>query len=29
VVLGHHIFSDVDQETTERAWKAGLDNTFA
>jgi uncharacterized protein YndB with AHSA1/START domain len=29
VVLGHHIFTDGDQETTERALKAWLDNTFA
>lgn len=29
VVLGHHIFAHVDQRTTELAWQAWLDNTFA
>ena len=29
VVVGHHIFSDVDQEATERAWQSWLERTFA
>jgi len=29
VVLGHHIFADVDQQQTERAWQSWLDDSFA
>ncbi|MBP2706992.1 SRPBCC domain-containing protein [Microbispora sp. RL4-1S] len=29
VVLGHHVFADVDREETERAWRAWLDHLFA
>jgi uncharacterized protein YndB with AHSA1/START domain len=29
VVLGHHIFSDVDQQATERAWQTWVDRAFA
>jgi uncharacterized protein YndB with AHSA1/START domain len=29
VVLGHHIFSDVDQRATERAWQSWVDRSFA
>jgi hypothetical protein len=29
IVLGHHIFADVDREETERAWQAWLDGAFA
>jgi uncharacterized protein YndB with AHSA1/START domain len=29
VVLGHHIFAEVDPETTEQAWQAWLDRVFA
>jgi uncharacterized protein YndB with AHSA1/START domain len=29
VVLGHHIFSDVDQQATERAWQTWVDGAFA
>jgi hypothetical protein len=29
VVLGHHIFSDVDQQETERAWQSWLTRLFA
>jgi uncharacterized protein YndB with AHSA1/START domain len=29
VVLGHHIFADVDEQATQRAWQAWLDRTFA
>jgi uncharacterized protein YndB with AHSA1/START domain len=29
VVVGHHVFADVDQPTTERAWQAWLDGAFA
>ena len=29
VVLGHHIYADVDQQETERAWQAWVDRAFA
>ena len=29
VVLGHHIFADVDQQETERAWQGWVDRAFA
>jgi hypothetical protein len=29
VAVGHHIFEPVDQATTEQAWQAWLDRTFA
>jgi uncharacterized protein YndB with AHSA1/START domain len=29
VVLGHHIFADVDPQATERAWQAWLERTLA
>jgi uncharacterized protein YndB with AHSA1/START domain len=29
MVLGHHIYSDVDQQETERAWQSWLDRSFA
>jgi hypothetical protein len=29
VVLGHHIFSDVDQQATEQAWQSWVDRSFA
>jgi uncharacterized protein YndB with AHSA1/START domain len=29
VVLGHHIFADVDQQATERAWQTWLERTLA
>jgi uncharacterized protein YndB with AHSA1/START domain len=29
MVLGHHIYSDVDQETTQRAWASWLERAFA
>ncbi|HEY3211374.1 MAG TPA: SRPBCC domain-containing protein [Actinomycetota bacterium] len=29
VVLGHHIFADVDQQATEQAWQAWVDRAFA
>jgi hypothetical protein len=29
VVIGHHIFADVDREQTERAWQAWLARVFA
>lgn len=29
VVLGHHIFSKVDQKATERAWQTWVDHAFA
>jgi uncharacterized protein YndB with AHSA1/START domain len=29
VVLGHHIFSDVDEAATERAWQDWVERTFA
>lgn len=29
VVLGHHIFSDVDQQATERAWQDWVERAFA
>jgi uncharacterized protein YndB with AHSA1/START domain len=29
VVLGHHVFADVDQQATERAWQAWLERTLA
>jgi hypothetical protein len=28
IVLGHHIFSPVDRESTERAWQAWVDRAF-
>jgi uncharacterized protein YndB with AHSA1/START domain len=28
VVVGHHIFADVDEEATQRAWQGWLDRTF-
>jgi len=29
VVLGHHIFANVDQKATERAWQSWVDTAFA
>jgi hypothetical protein len=29
VVLGHHVFADVDEDATQRAWQTWLDRTFA
>jgi uncharacterized protein YndB with AHSA1/START domain len=29
VVLGHHIFADIDQQETERAWGTWVERTFA
>jgi uncharacterized protein YndB with AHSA1/START domain len=29
VVLGHHIFADVDEQATQSAWQGWLDRTFA
>jgi len=29
VVLGHHVFADVDREATDRAWQAWVDRAFA
>lgn len=29
VVLGHHIFADVDEQATQQAWQGWLDRTFA
>ena len=29
VVLGHHVFAEVDQKETEQAWQAWLDQLFA
>jgi uncharacterized protein YndB with AHSA1/START domain len=29
VVVGHHIFSDVDQQATERAWQSWIERAFA
>jgi uncharacterized protein YndB with AHSA1/START domain len=29
VVLGHHIFADVDQQETEQAWQSWVDRSFA
>jgi uncharacterized protein YndB with AHSA1/START domain len=29
IVVGHHIFADVDRESTERAWQAWIDRAFA
>jgi len=28
-VLGHHIFANVDQKATERAWQSWVDTAFA
>jgi uncharacterized protein YndB with AHSA1/START domain len=29
IVLGHHVFADVDREATDRAWQAWVDRVFA
>jgi hypothetical protein len=29
VVLGHHIYADVDQQATKKAWQAWVESTVA
>jgi hypothetical protein len=29
VVLGHHIYVDIDQQAMEKAWQAWVERTFA